>query len=260
MHVNGRRPKAEIEDLLQRRTDLSTFLVHLTRGGTARDNLMAMAEHLRIEARNPYGPAASLESHLAATASQKVVCFTETPLEHTWIMLENIARREAQFEPYGFAITKATARKTGCNPVWYTDITVRARTWPSTTVNTMIGSAIRRARTGSGAIDSVALAKESIFQITPYFEQMGPISNGRRKEFWWEREWRHIGGYQLSIPRIVAVLAPAAVHDDLCDELTAIDEDWGTRPLIDPRWGLERMIAALAGVSAGDSTPFPDPD
>ena len=74
---------AAIEDLLHRRTDLSTFLVHLTRNGSqsmARDNLLAMAEDQFIEARTPFGPAAKHEPLLADSASQKTVCFTETPL------------------------------------------------------------------------------------------------------------------------------------------------------------------------------------
>jgi hypothetical protein len=203
---------AAIEDLLHRRTDLSTFLVHLTRDG-------------------PQGTAR-----------------------------ENLSGRAVQFEPYGFAITKSTARKTGCNPVWYSDITVRGRTWPIKTVNLMIDSAVRRARTRNGRIDPKSLAADPIFQITPYFEQMGPTNNGRRKEFWWEREWRHLGGYWINIPRIVSVLAPADDHERLRNELVDIDDAWGDRPLIDPRWGLERTIVALAGLSKGDSTLFPDPD
>ncbi|GIE76265.1 hypothetical protein Aph02nite_22150 [Actinoplanes philippinensis] len=252
-----------IENLLQRRTDLSTFLVHLTRDGmqgNARDNLLAMAEDKFIEARNPFGPASKYEPLLADSVSQKAVCFTETPLEHTWMMLEKINGRGVQFEPYGLVITRATARKTGCNPVWYTDITVRGRTWPAKNINLMIDNALRRATVEDGRIDRTLLAADPVFQITPYFEQMGPISNGRRKEFWWEREWRHIGGYWISIPRIVAILAPADEHGDLRDRLSDIDEAWERRPLLDPRWGLERAITALADVSRGDATPFPDPD
>ncbi|MFI6071062.1 abortive infection system antitoxin AbiGi family protein [Actinoplanes sp. NPDC051343] len=252
-----------IDDLLRRRTDLSTFLVHLTRNsphGTARENLLAMSENLFIEARTPFGSAAQYEPFLTGAASQKSVCFTETPLEHAWMMLENISGRAVRFRPYGFAITKATARKTGCNPVWYTDITVRGRTWPAKVINMMVEDAVRRATTAGGKIDADILSADPIFRLTPYFEQMGPIGNGRRKEFWWEREWRHIGGYWIKIPRIVAVLAPETDHDDLLSELVGIDEEWGERAIIDPRWGLERTIAALAGVRKGDATPFPNAD
>ena len=55
-------------------------------------------------------------------------------------------------------------------------------------------------------------------------------------------------------------MAPETDHDDLLSELVVIDEEWGERPIIDPRWGLERTIAALAGVKKGDATPFPNAD
>src|SRR5438552_2656405 len=97
-------------DLPHRRTDLSTFLVHLTHDygdTTARENLLSIAENNMIEARKALGPAAWLEEHLAGTvASQKVACFTETPLEHTWMMLEEIDGRSVHFEPFGLAVTK----------------------------------------------------------------------------------------------------------------------------------------------------------
>lgn len=64
---------AKIEDLLHRRTDLSTFLVHLTRDGdaSARDNLISILEAGLIEARTPLGPARHLEEHLSGTIASK---------------------------------------------------------------------------------------------------------------------------------------------------------------------------------------------
>ena len=56
-----------IENLLNRRTDLSTFLVHLTRdtqtpSATARDNLLSILWSQRLEARSTYGMAITLEA------------------------------------------------------------------------------------------------------------------------------------------------------------------------------------------------------
>lgn len=56
------------------------------------------------------------------------------------------------------------------------------------------------------------------------------------------------------------VLAPANDHEDLRDELAEIDERWAKRPLLNPRWGLERMIAAMSGIDDEDIGPFPDAD
>lgn len=74
-----------IQKLLARRTDLGTFLVHLTReypdGTPVKENLKSILNDRVIEVRNPYGSATSRLSKLKADTSanldtQKVVCFT----------------------------------------------------------------------------------------------------------------------------------------------------------------------------------------
>lgn len=117
----------DIKELLARRSDLSTFLIHLTReypeGTPAKDNLKSILNDKLIEARNAYGSAISrLESLKADNAdnsnTQMVVCFTETPLEHVRLLVEPIEGRKYKFEPYGIAITKRTARVWDVNPAW----------------------------------------------------------------------------------------------------------------------------------------------
>jgi hypothetical protein len=86
---------------------------------------------------------------------------------------------------------------------------------------------------------------------------MGPTSSGTRKEFWWEREWRHVGDLAVRWPNIVAVLAPEDDHDDLDDELVAMQGRRRRRPpIIDPSWGIERMIGALAGIDLDWAGPI----
>lgn len=256
---------ATIEDLLQRRTDLSTFLIHLTRdvgdGPTARENLLAMIDNEFITARTPFGPAREYEPHLQFPATQKVVCFTETPLEHAWMMLQDIENRQVHFQPYGLAITKTTARKAGCNPVWYSHMALergKFEHFPIASINALIQDAVRRARVDGTNIDSERLSEEPIFRLTPFFEQMG-YTTTLRKEFWWEREWRHIGDFHLGPPGIVAILAPAHDHDRLREDLVKIHESWGQRPILDPEWGLERMLVALSGIRDQHIGPFPKP-
>ena len=54
----------QIEDLLHRRTDLSTFVVHFTRdsetGETGKDNLLNILKAGKLKALNAYGMAAHL--------------------------------------------------------------------------------------------------------------------------------------------------------------------------------------------------------
>jgi hypothetical protein len=51
------------------------------------------------------------------------VCFTETPPEHLHLLLREIEdmKRDCHFGPYGIAVTKLVARRTGINPAWYID-------------------------------------------------------------------------------------------------------------------------------------------
>lgn len=259
----------EIEELLHRRSDLSTFLVHLTRAGgtsTARQNLISMIGGdddgvSAIQARSPYGPARDYDKYLGLVATQKAVCFTETPLEHIWMMLEDIERRTVNFEPWGLVTTKAAARAAGCSPVWYTN--KAATNWttnPIRYVRQMIDEAVARSHDANGTIVADKLQEEPVFRITPFVEDMGPAIDGTPKEFWWEREWRHIGDYSLGFPsRIVAILAPEGEHESVRQELAGlqIPERWHTRPLLDPKWGLERMIATLSGVNEDYVRPFP---
>lgn len=261
---------AKIEDLLHRRTDLSTFLVHLTRespAASARENLLGMItgagndDAMAIRANSAFGPARDLDQYLDGATTQKAVCFTETPLEQIWMMLEQIEGRSVHFEPWGLATTKTAARIEGCSPVWY--MNKSSLDWnknPGMYIRTMIDDAVTRSRRESGEIDANLLRGEQIFRITPFVEEMGRSMTGVPKEFWWEREWRHVGDYPLNFPsRIVAILAPEVEHDSLRQELEDHGglERWVARPMVDPRWGLERMISAMSRINSDYLGPFP---
>ncbi|ASW89730.1 abortive infection system antitoxin AbiGi family protein [Mycobacterium marseillense] len=240
-----------IEDMLHRRNDLSTFLVHFTRpteAGSGFDALTSILMERQIEARTAYGLARS-HSDSAVVQTQKVVCFTETPLEHSWTMTRQLdERRASNFAPYGLAFTKPYARRNGCNPVWYINQT-RGTDWPTPALNAAVAAETRPYSD-----------RNSIFRITPFIEQMGDWSQGSvaRKEFWWEREWRHVGHFYFTPDHTVAVLASEAQHADLKAMLSG-DLRWGPRsvPILDPEWGLERMIAVMSGVAEEDLGPFP---
>ncbi|WP_131807627.1 abortive infection system antitoxin AbiGi family protein [Mycolicibacterium wolinskyi] len=240
-----------IAEMLHRRNDLSTFLVHFTKPSdddeSGFDALKSILWNWRIEARTPYGAA---RNHPWAADSQRVVCFTETPLEHSWTMTRELAeRRTANFGPYGVAFTKTHARREGCNPVWYVNHT-RGTDWPTLAIDDAVS---RETRPYSD--------RQSIFRVTPFIEQMGDWSGPEgvnRKEFWWEREWRHVGNFTVRPQNTVAVLAPSRDHRELMNYL-AEDSTWKARnvPILDPEWGLERMIAVMSGVNPSDLGPFP---
>jgi len=228
-----------IRELVARRDDLSTFVVHLTRdygGSSARTNLESIVRDGAILARSGIGQAVSrLREAGLPTESQKCVCFTETPLQHMHLLLGSIEGREVSLEPYGVAITKRIARGNSVNPVWYIDMTV-GHDWLTVPLDEMIDDEIE-----SGRFDESRLAR-----LTPYMEQMGTWENSR-KEFWWEREWRHHGDFTLP-PHYIG-LCPSG-------EIGAFEDLAGScgRPahFIDPRWCLEEIIGRLAGFDADE--------
>jgi hypothetical protein len=239
-----------ISNLLTRRSDLSTFIVHLTRntedGRSAKANLRRILRKRVIEARNPFGPAGGSATKKKDTDSQRCVSFSETPLQHIDCLTCEIPKRRIRLSPFGLVFTKMTARKAGANPIWYIDITP-GHDWLMKPLNDMI----RRQRKQGNFHDS-ALAL-----ICPFIEQMGSGSRsdglGYQKEFWWEREWRHRGNYNFLYSDVAFGLAP----EDSVDEFEEFVKKLARRRIrfLDPSWSLEKMIAHLAGC-VGALTPF----
>jgi hypothetical protein len=51
-----------------------------------------------------------------AKLTQRVVWFSETPLEHAYTLFANIANRQVKLSGYGVAFTKIIGRRIGINP------------------------------------------------------------------------------------------------------------------------------------------------
>lgn len=241
----------KIEELLAKRSDLSTFLVHLTRtqhGQSAKDRLKEIIKRCEIALGMPMGQAVSLlRKKQLGTDSQKCVCFTETPLEHVKFMLGRIEGRQCQFEPYGVAITKRHGRKSGVNPIWYVDITP-GHDWLTEPLNKLIEEALQ---------SQIPFEKCAISKITPFIEQMGSgqddTGGGYRKEFWWEREWRSTSA--VSLGWRLLVLCPEDEIGEFKQFIKEVNEEQSVMlkaSFIDPRWSLEQIIAALAGFPANE--------
>jgi hypothetical protein len=235
-----------IAQVLNRRSDLSTFVVHLTKtspDGTALENLLLILAEGKIEARNPHGWALRQRQNLGpnAAASQRAVCFSEAPLEHIYSLAADIPGRQVQLTPYGLAFTKMSVRRQGVNPVWYVDQSV-GHTWASGVPGAL-----------DALLDSMIAAGDDGFaqhlgaRLLPFAEWMGTWPNSQ-KEFWWEREWRSRGDFPFGPGDLAFVVAPEADH--------ATVRSSTPRPVLDAEWSVERMIASLAGLGAEDVTPF----
>lgn len=232
----------KIDELLHRRTDLSTFIVHLTRdteGSTAQENLASIIDDRILYARTPMGWAAGQDDpHDATRQSQRVVCFSETPLEHVWALAADIEGRQVQLKPYGVAFTKFKARESGVNPVWDVDMTP-GRDW-------VIANALNLMR--DTAIATGDFHAQPAADVFPFFEPMGTWPETTR-EFWWEREWRYVGDF--NVPTIGHFfLCPEDEIEGFCPQRTGEQtHEWNRRKreFLDPRWGVERIIAHLGG-------------
>lgn len=229
----------KIEDLLNRRTDLSTFVVHLTKASdsaSAANNLRSILSDLTIRAVRPMGWAVGKAvEEKVDTDSQRVVSFSETPLEHLYAMFADIDDRDVRLEPYGLAFTKATARRKGVNPVWYID-----KTWGRRWTLGLALDELRDDAVDAGFPDSPATT------LLPFIEPMFDWrEHGKtRKEFWWEREWRHLSDFKFDLADIALVIAPDELHDEL--------EKSTRRRCINGGWSLERVMAKLADVKPGE--------
>lgn len=156
-----------------------------------------------------------------------------------------------RLRPYGLAFTKLRARDVGANPVWYVDRTAGARhQW-----------ALARAIDDVLAqLDTPARFNGSPLQrVFPFLEPMGTWPD-RQREFWWEREWRHLGDLDFEFRDVALWLCPEDQIENFEAQILGEPHAAGVQApvyprLIDPRWGLEQIIATLVG-HGDDVTPF----
>lgn len=234
-----------IREILHRRTDLSTFVVHLARSTEESSALQVLAEIAsshQLLAKRAFGWARDHDD-----GSQRCVCFSETPLEHIHLLLGSmVPAREVVMEPYGVAFPKMLARSIGINPVWYVDKTP-GRDWKLSQAL----DALTRWTADAAATSGTPFGNYYFAHISPFFEFMGTWpTTGGQKEFWWEREWRHVGDLFVREPGVIW-LCPEDEVDDLRELSGRPIEPW-----IDPRWGLEAIIAHLAKIPPSYTSPF----
>ncbi len=120
------------------------------------------------------------------------------PLEqlHSFFVEFDETRRH-RFEPYGLAFTKIQARKAGMNPVWYQDVT-----WGTPWRVKHVWNLAKERR------DAGSFLGSDIAEIAPFMETMGYVRSAPHKEFWWEREWRHLGDVHFPFEGVALGLCP----------------------------------------------------
>jgi len=212
-------------ELLEKRGDLSQFLIHLTRTGdlkldkdiysaprdqfvqlTAKASLETIIKSKRIEARSAFGyftykvPLKKANGQTLNPNSLvrrdwlRAACFTETPLDHIYLQTQKIFGRQLHFEPYGLAFKEEVVRGANGNPVLYVQ---------TTNQNLRI------------AFDALAVAPLAVqFKpMMPLIDGFGPpwfqrFGGPSEIDFRWEREWRVAGDFSFSVIEIAFGLCP----------------------------------------------------
>ncbi len=233
------------QQLLERRNDLSQFLFHLTRSGDlkrvkdlyslpkddwvpldARQNLAAIVQNRRIEARSAFGyfnfkvkysrPDGRVLNATSVIKRDwlKAACFTETPIDHVHLQTQEIYGRQLCFLPFGLAFRESVVRRANGNPILYAQ-----------TTNQSIRYSLDRMAEAPNSVDFKTMM--------PLIEGFGPPWFPRPDgpteiDFRWEREWRIVGDFSFSLSDVAFGLCPAS--DKVAFEALVND----TFPFVDP--------------------------
>lgn len=241
-------PSLTKEQLLEKRGDLSPYLIHLTRTGRwkrwkdnfnlpqddfqtvdAKQALENILGSLKIEARTPYGYF-NLKvpyGHRNQTSQVKrqwllAACFTETPIDHVYLQTLDIQGRQQHFQPYGLAFSENVVRGKGGNPIFYID-----------TSNQSI-------RASLDAIPTSAIC-QTMRPMMPFIEGFGPpwFPGNNPSDFRWEREWRVAGDFDFQIGDIAYGICPK-------NEIPHFENLTGnTVPFVDPTQHMELVKMKL---------------
>lgn len=213
----------DILELLNRRNDISTFVIHLCRD---LENQPANQRLRNILSSNPPVIRAFSNSGLYAgdqNLNTRAVCFSETPLEHIYTMVAEIDNRRCEYRKYGLIFSKEFLREKGVSPIWYINHLTAG------------GSPIRT------ALDNL---KQSLTpQQTLYFQEIAPFLEYWHRypfrDFYWEREWRFKGDFTFQLNEPVLGICPEA-------EFLNWENDFPPIKFVDPVWGLDRIVEKLA--------------
>jgi len=246
-----------IREVISRRYDLSTFVVHLTRdfnGIEAKENLKSILSRGMIEARTVMGIAKSyVEGCDISETTQRAVSFSEAPLDQLWsFVVETDPPRQIQLSKFGIAFPRQVARKRGINPVWYIDKTV-GRRWlhgPDGS-DRPLNRLIEKTPPGT-------FYRNPMCEICPLIEPMGTWER-RQREFYWEREWRKRGSLSFQLKDLAFGLCPEEeieYFEEWAKELRGHSRRKYPLRFVDPTWGLEEILAVLSGMEWSDFSPF----
>lgn len=233
-----------IKDVLLFRTDISPFLVHLTRdrtGGltaadTFRSILTANTLHCGSDALSDarFGINTTRMSNDEKRELFGAICFTETPLNEIHCFLE-IDNRSVQLGQYGLVFLKSKLQSKGVSPVLY----INNESSNKDQVFQALCSLIQNHRDEAKQI----LPLLSVFgkKITPPGARNQQIDD---VDFLWEREWRYpsvLGDLTFATNDVFVGLCPDDEIDAFEGQYPSIDF---IDPKVNPKWYAKKLIDA----------------
>lgn len=203
-----------IADILLFRTDISPFLVHMTR---VRENVSASDRLEQILDQRQLLPGSSQISDARFGGNTMdmpdetkrrffgAICFTETPIAEAHCLLE-VEGRAVNLEPYGLVFVKDRLKARNVAPVLY--------------INNEAGTADQVFYGLFTLIASQPLAAERLLPLVSVFGLKvwppgAPARPAGRVDFTWEREWRHpagLGAFPFTWDDVFCGLCP---HDEI---------------------------------------------
>lgn len=246
-----------IERIRWNRSDLSFFLVHLTKAHVHGDCRLDASGSLRSILKKDSsgdcvlygskGEELGLFSRVDSVKNKDIlmsVCFTEAPLDQIKHFDKPLVTECGHdYSSYGLVFEQDFIRKKGGNPCFY--------------INTMDGESLKKAILSLGDMmaafedyegsppnwsgDSPKYLSEQIRKILPFFNIYGPggkKSNGEIRDFYWEREWRVPGTLRFKHKDIFCGLCSN-------EDVDTFSREYPDIPFISPEWSNDKIIRKL---------------
>ena len=233
--------------MIDKRSDLSRYLVHLTRdydGESAYDNLINILKTKNIEARNYhclFSPKIrKMDISDKLNNSFKTVCFTETPLNQITNLTTDIPNRNIKLKPYGVVFWRDQLLDKGANPAIYLNA-------KGTDLRDYLIQQFDNQFKDIKTLGKLKREDDYYYEIIQYFSLINVIND--KYDFSWEREWRFHGDFKFNYRNMVAIVCknPEEFENRCEEELQAKALNFIKRtPMISPDWGYEQVIEELS--------------
>ncbi|MFN8179099.1 MAG: hypothetical protein U0167_14305 [bacterium] len=238
-----------IEDILHFRSDISPFLVHLTRAAgqrSAREVLEAILNDQRLVAGSSLVSDARFGAPMDVEDQDRLfraICFSETPLAEVHCLLD-ISYRRVHLEPYGLAFVKKRLAARGVAPALY--------------LNNSLGDQDGVVQALCGLAGSNLAVAERLVPLVAFFGQrLAPVGGSpvgtSMIDFTWEREWR----YPACRGDLSFVAEDAFIGFCPHCEIAHFESVWPDVQFVDPRrtlrWYATKLIDARQRLGLRDS-------